>query len=120
MTILCERRKLSQEELVALRPVFNEWRRREREKDLLMVEQIQTEEDIKEEELQEIDQKEENCRIEHLEVLSKVFNNQAGWYLLFKLYKLNRKLYFYQILLSKLEYILRLTYFLPLVSFYAS
>ena len=69
MTILCERRKLSQEELVALRPVFLEWRRREREKDLLMVEQIQNEEDIKEEELEEIDQREENCRIEYLEVL---------------------------------------------------
>ena len=69
MTILCERRKLSQEELVALRPVFLEWRRREREKDLLMVEQIQNEEDIKEEELEEIDQKEENCRTEYLEVL---------------------------------------------------
>ena len=69
MTILCERRKLSQEELEALKPVFNEWRRREREKDLLMVEQIQHEEDIKEEELKEIDQKKENCRIENLEVL---------------------------------------------------
>lgn len=69
MTILCERRKLSQEELEALKLVFNEWRRRERENDLLMVEQIQHEEDIKEEELKEVDQKKENCRIENLEVL---------------------------------------------------
>lgn len=55
MTVLCERKKMNRETLEAMKPYFLEWRRREQEMDMRMIEEIQDEEDAIEENISDDD-----------------------------------------------------------------